>query len=541
MSERWIKFSGILGFVLIAFALIGSFILGFETAFANPVILSHFTLGAMLIVIWIFVSGSESVGRAGKAITGRGAQFGYLSLFAIALGVTIFAAVNYLGKKYNERWDLTEQGVYSLASQTTNLIKGLKKPLKLVGISGAALARAGQDIDPEAGKQLFDLVKYANPSLVTSELFDPKAKPHLVEKYEFKQGNLIYLEYGEGESKQVSRINEITEQALANAIIKLERGEAKKIYYVVGHGEPSITSNAPEGMQRLADGLRDENLTVEEIFLGEKGQVPNDAAALILAAPEKAYGPGEREAIIKYIEGGGRALILSEPRAPLTAQDLTEISKHFGITVDKNVVLDQVQRLFAGPAIGAEPMVREYAMHPTTKDFNKSNITVFSIASSLTIPPKSEDGVTYTELLKTGLSAWGETNLEALFSEEPSAEMGVEDKKGPLTLGVVYEKALQSDDPTRPKSARLIVIGDSDWLKNGRISLLSNRDLALNLVNWLSGEEGSVTIGTRAIKASSAPIGEGQFLKILAVSFLVPELILIVGLLVWWRRKTVYA
>lgn len=86
---------------------------------------------------------------------------------------------------------------------------------------------------------------------------------------------------------------------------------------------------------------------------------------------------------------------------------------------------------------------------------------------------------------------------------------------------------------------RLVVFGDSDWITNEGLSYYANRDFVLNTMNWLVGEEGGITIRPKSMKASIAPISKQTFYAIFAGSLLVPELILIFGIVVWWRRKTI--
>ena len=87
----------------------------------------------------------------------------------------------------------------------------------------------------------------------------------------------------------------------------------------------------------------------------------------------------------------------------------------------------------------------------------------------------------------------------------------------------------------------MVVFGDGDWIMNGNLSVYSNRDLALNALNWLVGEEANITIRPRAVGASAAPMQEQTLIAILASSFLVPQLILVFGLFVWWRRRSAVA
>jgi ABC-type uncharacterized transport system involved in gliding motility auxiliary subunit len=172
---------------------------------------------------------------------------------------------------------------------------------------------------------------------------------------------------------------------------------------------------------------------------------------------------------------------------------------------------------------------------------------VFLFSSSVTSSQKGTDKVTYTELLKSGPNSWAEKNLKLIFDEEaPTASRDPEDTKGPVSIAVAYEKKLDApvaggEDEKAESAVRVIVFGDTSWLTNGNLMAMGNRDLALNVINWAAGEEGSVAIGPKSFRASVAPIPQATFNRILAFSFLGPELILLFGLFVWWRRKVALA
>ena len=65
--------------------------------------------------------------------------------------------------------------------------------------------------------------------------------------------------------------------------------------------------------------------------------------------------------------------------------------------------------------------------------------------------------------------------------------------------------------------------------------------ITLTSIPRLVGEEGGVAIGPKSMRASVAPIPDSTFSVILALSFLGPELILLLGLFVWWRRRASFA
>ncbi len=535
--RRWFEFLGLVGLVVFLFGVGAGLVVG---SFDLVMVLFHVFLGVILIAAWFLFSGVRNMAAAHQVITGRTVRYGVHATLASALFVGILVFVNWYVNKYDKRWDLTNEGVFSLAPQSVDVIKKLQKPLKL------AYFVSGQQADPARARELFDLYKYTNADKVSADIIDPQTKPHLVDAYEMTPGNLVYVGYGDGDNKAVMRLTEATEEAITNAVIKLSRGESKKIYFVQGHGEVDTQDATPTGAKDLAAALGDEHFVVETITLASQSSVPADAAAVFLLAPKKALLPQEKAMLKKYAEEGGRLVMASDPQG---SPDVRELADGFGVEIGNNAIVDPQQRILTGPVLSFEPIVMEYGFHPITKGFTNRNLTVFRLASSVKSKPNPPAGVSYVDLAKTSRFAWGETNLAAAFDQSnPAAEKGAEDQEGPVALAVAYEKtldpkagdaaAVQSTDATFKKVSRVVVFGDSDFLTNQMLSVYFNRDLILNTVNWLSGEEGGITVRPKSLTASRAPIPSSVYSQILAASLLIPELLLLFGLWVWWSRRT---
>lgn len=524
------RFSGILGVVFLAFGLIGGFIVNWATTLI-PIPILHIVLGLVCLSIWFFSHGLKELGNPDGVVKGRVTRFSAHALVYGGVFVAILGGINFLVARNDKRLDLTEAGVYSLAPQAVRVMEQLEKPLKIV----VAKLQPGKAID-----DLLELFKNANPSKVTTEVFNPETKPYLLDSYGFKQGNVVVLTYGEGESARTSQLTQLSEQELTNAVLKLVREKTRNVYFVQGHGEADITSSQPVGLKELASALEDEQFSSQNLLLSEKGGVPDDASVVVLASPKKSLMPDEKASLVAYVKKGGRLLLLGEPR---TVNDVSEVASEFGIKIRSDIVLDTVQRLFQGPALGVEPIIRTYEPHAITKDFNENSIAVLNMTSSIEIDEaKKEKDATYTEFAKTGEQAWGETNLEALFNtEKPTADRSPDDHAGPVTVAAAYEKKIKASDSNEgnfDKISRVVVFGSSTWVQNQRLNLYANRDLILNSINWLAGEEGGVTIRPRELRAAVEPIQKDTFIYILLTGFIVPEIILILGLFVWWRRRS---
>ncbi len=82
-----------------------------------------------------------------------------------------------------------------------------------------------------------------------------------------------------------------------------------KVYFLSGHGEPTIEEN----FSKLSSNLSNYNYSAEELDLSSVDAVPDDAAILVEAAPEKDITDSEKEMINKFLDNGGNITFLMSP------------------------------------------------------------------------------------------------------------------------------------------------------------------------------------------------------------------------------------
>jgi len=141
-------------------------------------------------------------------------------------------------------------------------------------------------------------------------------------------------------------------------------------------------------------------------------------------------------------------------------------------------------------------------------------------------------------LAQTGPNAWAETDLENLFQRQ-TVRLEEADRKGPISLAVAVTANLKDMGVGQGGTSRLVVFGDAVFANNQFIGQYFNRDLLLNSISWLVGEEGLVSIRPRTMQASRVQLTQEQGTLIFYLSVLIlPELLLILGLAVWWRRSS---
>jgi hypothetical protein len=131
-------------------------------------------------------------------------------------------------------------------------------------------------------------------------------------------------------------------------------------------------------------------------------------------------------------------------------------------------------------------------------------------------------------ILSTGPRSWADHDSSTIAAGRPRYDEGV-DQPGPLNLGVAIElersvffgdggllptarsAAPGAADPaqtggetrgpgsvfSRAATARLVVVGDSDFAANANIDLYGNRDLLLNMLSWLAREQTLIALRAR--------------------------------------------
>jgi ABC-type uncharacterized transport system involved in gliding motility auxiliary subunit len=84
----------------------------------------------------------------------------------------------------------------------------------------------------------------------------------------------------------------------------------------------------------------------------------------------------------------------------------------------------------------------------------------------------------------------------------------------------------------------MVVAGDSDFITNRAINIPGNRDLGLNIANWLAQQENLIAIRPRDPESRPITLTEQQstFINWLALVIL-PGLLFAAAVRVWWKRR----
>lgn len=510
----------------VLFAIFGIVLLGF--AAVALVVGSHagWIYGHVGVALGCFAyAGATSLADlrefVGRDSSRRGAAFGGNALVQITASAAIVGVLAYLSVRYPVNWDWTEAKLHSLSEASEGVLAEID-PERTVEVLAFFLPGTEQ-----VAVDLLDLYKYSAPDRVVVRVVDPNARPDLAQLHSVSaNGVMIVCDGPCAGATGTARLTEASEQELTRAIRSVI-SEKKKVYFVSGHGEASPDDAENAGASHAKQALEGENLEVADLLLASEENVPDDAGAVIVAGANRMLFPRELEALDRYLRGGGSLLLLVDP---IVEANLEAQSEAWGITLGRDIIIDQQIQLFAGPQLGVEPVVVSYGDHPVTERL-AGQITTFHLARSL-IPSDGDEDI--VELALTQPASWAESNVDQ-FVRESQVGLDAEDRRGPLVLAAARSFAVPEEGG---REGRLIVVGDADFVRNRYIAAAANADLFLNMVNWLVGEEQFISIDRKLPRASRVLLTNEQFYNFRYLSlFIVPEAILLGGIVIWWRRR----
>ena len=519
-------------------------------------------VGAMLIII-AFVLDYR---RVGKAITSRQGIFGTGATVMVSVFIGIILLVNAISYGNSARFDVTGLAQYTLTSQTKDVLAELDKEVEII--------KFFVPDDPYGGASyatsLLDEYENYTDKLNVREI-DPEERPEEAREYgitEYQEWffgvfgipaqTVVFI----GESgKRFVGLETIVglealfglktstseaEYAFTSAILEVTGTVQKVAYFTTGHGEVDIYDTSAAGYSTAIEGLRDNLYKTVPIDLLTAGTVPEDAAILIIAAPQEPFSNIDIEIIRDYLERDGRLMVLVNPDSP---ENFEWLLLPWGLKVEQGFIWEGGDS-FAAPN-------RDSPLVPSLRNYFEFTAVYFPGATAISTPLEGYTGVnlgteeepqyiwisteraiSLVPVAITSQDSWLENSGSSV---DPEFDEDV-DIEGPLNLGF-FITAVQIDTSGEeiaavPYGPRLMVIGDSDFATNRHFLNGNNWEFFLNSVE-------TFTMGTELISIDRKVLQPRRFLiSAEATSFitissigLLPLLLLIAGVFVWWRRR----
>jgi ABC-type uncharacterized transport system involved in gliding motility auxiliary subunit len=455
-----------------------------------------------------------------QLLKARQTKYAAYAAVYILVVIAAVAIANVLANRYNKSYDATANKRYSLSDQTAKVVKGLKQD--------ATITYFDQDRRFPHAKDLLD--QYANLSTrIHVKYVDQDKNPQEAREAGIKDYGTAIVRIG----TQQEQARSLTEEGLTGAFIRVLKNKTRTVCFVAGSGEHQIDNSDRDGYSNFKELVGKDNYEAKSIDLLQKAEVPSDCTALVVGGPTRDYQQPEVDAIKKYVEDGGRALLMLDPplkigRSEIADNDaLTNLLQSWGITLDKNLILDLNpigQLAGLGPQVA---LVTSYETQPIVSGM-KGTATGFPLSRSIEI--KNGDKTSLQKLFDSSSTSLATSNLS---SPEVDAN-DPKNKKGPLTIAAAGTYNTGKQD----SQGRFVVVGSSSWAANSFIKFNGNSDLALNTIDWLASDEDLISIRPKQEEDRRVTMTSAQLSWVrLTSQFLLPLVVVFAGFSVWWRRR----
>ncbi len=481
--------------------------------------------------------------------------FNSMTFVSVLFVLIILIAINYIGYRRSKSYEFNEVKIQSLSDQTVKVLKGLKRPIFIIGF-----AYKDQRPIENAIRELLNKYKEQNRKMFNFKIVNPMDAPDLVECYGAKEVSsqdrrMIPLIVARGHCKKQDGKNvfigkkivipDLSEQTITNKLIKVSREGQKEICFLTGRNQPSIDDKDSRfGYGRFKKYLEEKGFVTRSINLITQASIPKTCTVLVNAAPDlpvytsrnlsnysTMLSKPEINLIEEFLNKGGKALFFQEPQVK-TGLEIP--IRRFGIIVSQDLVVDFAVNYQGNPMRPLAIMFDH--THEITKGFTGRFRALFNFVAPVSVATGRPPGVVLTELAKTA-----SVRFSRRFTNQSCCSFGVPDirdpgfsrlialarnwkaqtvlsnvargivpklvknvKVGPFSLAVAASKKIKGNG----QEARLVVIGDSAFA--GNMLIRTNSPFIMNTIAWLAQEKDLVHIPPKRRKPSKIFLTQTQ-------------------------------
>lgn len=513
------------------------------------------------------------------------------AIMLIIIIAAILIVLNLISINLFGRFDLTDDGIYSLSDSSRNIVGNLTDRLTIK-------AYITEDLPPPHNgdarylRDLLDDYKAYSGGYLQYEFIDPgksdkedEAQGYRIpplqfnvfrnDKTEFIKGYKgVVLLYGD--KMEVIPFIENTnnlEYDLTRAINKLTKKEIPTIAFVMGNGAPDLTDGLNFAYQILSDEYRVQFLDLDNIR-----NIPEHVKALFVVQPKDMLSAWELYLIDQYIMHGGHVAFLfneinvdirTSVVAPITT-GLQNLLNNYGVGIEEKLLIDlQCNMIPVTRNMGTfqmQSMVR-YPFYPAISNFNRDIAIVkdikkldFLFISPIDFSHEAFPGTTRQPLLSSSEKA-GARSLpvdiapEKRYIEEDFARSNIPlgavltgkfksyyaglpapEYKGPDTIGTTPfpdKLDIGSDD------ARIVVVGNGSFVTDEFQRATAGFVFLFNIADWMTQDQGLIAIRSKQVTGRTLQIvSDGTKNMVKYANMLgMPILVIIFGLARWQVRR----
>lgn len=422
--------------------------------------------------------------------------------------------------------DVTSNQLYSITDQTKEFLDTLEEDITLYVLVNE------EEQDMTLGQTLERYDDYSDH--ITVSYVDPVLNPKFASQYTSSSVYSNSIIVVSGQRSKVVNYADIYESSydyttyqstttgydgegqITSALAYVTSEDVPTVYLTQGHGESSFSYTVNGYLEKG-------NVETAELNLMDVDAVPEDAACLVIYAPQNDFSSDDKDKVISYLDQGGNVILVGGgTETPLT--NCNEILAYMNLTMtDGFVVEESADRYYQVPFY----LLPEVEYH-TYNNGIYGNYYVFAPYANGLIVPESSENITYENILTTSESAYAKD----ISSESYEKEEG--DVEGPFAIGVQAMKTLEEG------SATLVAFSCSQIFTDSASEMVSgsNQQLLINVLSSFAGHEVNVSIPVKSFEVSYLTLSQSDIVLLTFVTTIaLPLACLIVGFVIWFKRR----
>lgn len=426
--------------------------------------------------------------------------------------------------------DISESGTTTVSDETKDYLAELEDDITIY-----LVAEEGEEDD----YLTMLLASYESASShVTVEQRDPVLYPAFTSQYtsdDLSDNSLILVS---GEDSEVVPYDDLYtanystytydfagESAITRAIVSLTSDDLPTVYALSGHGDVTLPST-------VTDSAESSNIAVEELNLLSESAVPEDAAAVVLYAPESDLSEEESDRLLSYLEGGGSFLLITDYSTYSTdgMSNLASVMDSYGLrSVDGIVVEGSAGMSMAGYPYYLLPSVE--STEATSEVSSSGMYVLFPLAHGIETIDNYRSSLVIEPLLSTSDEAYVKTSPDT--AETLELEDG--DVAGSTMVGAAVTESVDGGETHVVwYSSTMFLDSQVDARVGG-----ANSDVLIESITWLTGAEGT-TVSIEAKSTGTTMLTmDASSATLLSAFFIgaVPIVLLLLGFSIWRERR----
>ena len=481
-----------------------------------------------LIAIALFLA-TQVIQKRRYSVSVKQFSVGAYSTVTIAIFVAAVVVVNLIVGQLPATItsiDVTSNQLYSITDQTKEFLDTLDEDITLYVLVnedeqdmtlGQTLERYDDYSDhitvtyvdpvlnPKFASQYTDSSVYSNSIIVVSQ-----QRSKVISYADIYESSYDYTTY------QSTTTGYDGEGQITGALDYVTSDDIPKVYLTQGHGESSFSYT-------LSGTLEKGNIETAELNLMDVDVVPEDAACVVIYAPQNDFSSDDKDKIISYLDQGGNVIFIGGgTETPLT--NCNEILAYMNLTMTEGFVVEGNADYYYQVPFYLLPEVEYHSYN----DGIYGSYYVFAPYANGLIVPEDSETITYESILTTSESAYAKPYTSESYEKEEG------DVEGPFSVGVEAVKTLEEG------TATLVAFSCSQIFTDSASEMVggSNQQLLVNVISNFGGSEVNVYIPVKSLEVPYLTLSQSDIVLLTFVTtILLPVACLIVGFVIWFKRR----